>query len=72
MKQKTRFKNFGNIGYRYQLLVHEWPDVLVSAPRKPYWLISTRKLLDPAEDAESLLISIFQKLGGFAFDPYLV
>jgi len=23
MKQKTRFKNFGNIGYR--LLVHEWP-----------------------------------------------
>jgi len=53
MKQKTRFKNFGNIGYRYQLLVHEWPDVLVSAPRKPYWLISTRKLLDPAEDAET-------------------
>jgi len=25
MKQKTRIKNFGNIGYRYLLLVHEWP-----------------------------------------------
>jgi len=25
MKQKTRFKNFGNIGYRYWLSVHEWP-----------------------------------------------
>jgi len=24
MNQKTRFKNFGNIGYRYQLSVHEW------------------------------------------------
>jgi len=24
MKQKTRFKNFGNIGYQYRLLVHEW------------------------------------------------
>jgi len=24
MKQKTRFKNFGNSGYRYQLSVHEW------------------------------------------------
>jgi len=25
MKQKTRFKNFGNIGYQYRLSVHEWP-----------------------------------------------
>jgi len=25
MKQKTRFKNFGNIGYQYRLLAHEWP-----------------------------------------------
>jgi len=25
MKQKTRFKNFGNNGYQYRLLVHEWP-----------------------------------------------
>jgi len=25
MKQKTRFKNFENIGYQYRLLVHEWP-----------------------------------------------
>jgi len=25
MKQKTRFKNFGNISYRYWLSVHEWP-----------------------------------------------
>jgi len=24
MNQKTRFKIFGNIGYRFQLLVHEW------------------------------------------------
>jgi len=24
MKQKTRFKNFGNVGYWYWLLVHEW------------------------------------------------
>jgi len=24
MRQKTRFKNFRNIGYWYQLLVHEW------------------------------------------------
>jgi len=24
MKQKTRFKNFGNVVYRYQLSVHEW------------------------------------------------
>jgi len=23
-KQKTRFKNFGNIGYRYRLSVHGW------------------------------------------------
>jgi len=25
MKQKSRFKNFGNIGYRYRLSVHKWP-----------------------------------------------
>jgi len=25
MKQKKRFKNFGNIGYRYWLSVLEWP-----------------------------------------------
>jgi len=24
MKQKTGFKNFANIGHRYQLSVHEW------------------------------------------------
>jgi len=24
MKQKTKLKTFGNIGYQYQLLVHEW------------------------------------------------
>jgi len=24
MKQKKRFKNFGNISYRYQLPVHKW------------------------------------------------
>jgi len=24
MKQKTRFKNFGNIGYQYWLLVQKW------------------------------------------------
>jgi len=25
MKQKTRYKNFGNIGYRNWLSIHEWP-----------------------------------------------
>jgi len=24
MEQKARFKNFRNIGYQYQLSVHEW------------------------------------------------
>jgi len=24
MKQKTRFKKFGNIGYQYRLLAPEW------------------------------------------------
>jgi len=24
MKQKTRIKKFGNIGYQYPLPVHEW------------------------------------------------
>jgi len=41
MKQKTRFKNFGNVGYQHQISVHEWPiSVLASAPKKPYRLIS--------------------------------
>jgi len=38
MKQKTRFKNFGNIGIgRY---ISPWmANILVSASKKPYWSI---------------------------------
>jgi len=39
MKQKTRFKNFWNIGYRPS--VHEWPIYRYDAPKKPYRSIST-------------------------------
>ena len=33
MKQKTRFNNFGNIGYRYRLSVHEWPIYRYRPPK---------------------------------------
>jgi len=36
MTQKTGFKIFGNIGYWYQLSIHEWPT-----PKKPYCSISS-------------------------------
>jgi len=39
MKQKTRFKNFGNIGIGQH--IGPWMvDILVSASKKPYRLIS--------------------------------
>jgi len=43
MKQKTRFKNFGNIGYWYWLSAHEWLIYQYHPPKKLYWLISTIK-----------------------------